>query len=81
MTITAYRVVTEPRNVSFIASVEEDGAPVIVPKLIGHEVALLECQAVVKPKVIHLHTITALMQDCVCVGFYTLAVTQDCMCV
>ena len=52
-------VVTEPSDVPFIACVEEDGPTIIIPELVGNQVALLECQLSVKPKMIHLETVAA----------------------
>ena len=53
----ANSVVTEPSDVPFVACVEEDGPTIVIPKLVGHQVALLECLLIVKSKMIHLATV------------------------
>lgn len=49
-----YSVVTEPRDVSFIAGVKQNWAVVVVPVLVVEKVPLLEHAILQKPKVIDL---------------------------
>ena len=50
-----YRVICEPGNVPFVASVKKDYTIVRLPVPVGDQVPLLERFCVVKPKVINLH--------------------------
>lgn len=49
-----YSVVTEPRDVSFVAGVKQNRAVALVPVLIVNKVPLLEHAILQKPKVINL---------------------------
>ncbi len=49
-----YSVVTEPRDVSFIARIKQDWASFLVPVLVIKKIPLFECAILQKAKMVNL---------------------------
>ena len=76
-TSCSYSIIAEPCDVPFIPGVEQDGPPLLMPVLVGHQVALFEGAILKEAKMINLENTHRTLNMITHFIFYECMITKD----